>query len=306
LSPTPTQAVHTNDPIITKDSEIKSTIQPEIIIHEAVFEGDIEYFSNVWMTANGDPITNARISVELYDKGDDKVYSYSTETSQNGSYQLLFNYTNLVPENYYWLVHFEKSGYQEWKNIRINITILPHTFRFNIEFNEELIQGETYYSSVIVYYANVQNQTITSPYNTYIPISGPVTDVQVLMSLNLLYEDGSEVRTTKAGITDENGVGLIYLTSEETEGLQSIESVSYVVEESHYNHGVAQTVPESEFPEIITTKEPRIIQMINENLYLLVSSLIIMFIVIFLRRRLIPRKNRPIDQTYPDHAQPPL
>ncbi|MHA2248979.1 MAG: hypothetical protein ACXAD7_01390, partial [Candidatus Kariarchaeaceae archaeon] len=261
------------------------TNRPEISLVTTVFEGDFETISGNWTTVNDTIIEHGWVFIEFYDKGNDKVFSQEFLVS-NSSYSLKFNYSGYEPEEYYWEIRFESVGYQNWTNYRFDIDIQRHTYRLDLQLNEELIPGEKYYMTTIVYYNNTINQTTSIlSLNEINAISGPVEGISVLFSLRLRYGDDTVIKITKSAISDENGVALAWLNPSETSNLVEIMEIRSIVEETKFNNVSTKSPPSGTYPEITGTDSgllPFIEGLINEYLYYIFAGFATIFGLVIL------------------------
>ncbi|KKL11283.1 hypothetical protein LCGC14_2547360, partial [marine sediment metagenome] len=109
------------------------------------------------------------------------------------------------------------------------IVILPHTLSIEIIFASTLVKSEEFFISANVTYANQRNSNLLSLSS----ITGlhKAQGINVTFVITAINDAGTEVRFTKVGVTNENGIVQVSLDSLETENLIDILSITASIEE---------------------------------------------------------------------------
>ncbi|OLS28381.1 MAG: hypothetical protein HeimC2_07270 [Candidatus Heimdallarchaeota archaeon LC_2] len=206
-------------------------------IEEFVYEGDVEALSiQGWQTTNDTEILGASlnakllaINVEGYNEGD--IVTQLSLSSVNGLFPLILNYTSLQNGTYQWVFIFDKVAYDiQITPLRLYVVkILPHVLSIEIFVQSILIQGEEFSISARVSYNDPRNDSSSIGLNTLTPYGGGVPDVDVSFILTYLTTTGSEATLSETITTDTNGDAVWILTTEATDFIENILSISAAI-----------------------------------------------------------------------------
>ncbi|MCH8906170.1 MAG: hypothetical protein IH840_03690 [Candidatus Heimdallarchaeota archaeon] len=241
--------------ITVKSSSVTETAVVEFELITNVYEGDVEIAIYTWNTSSGDSISEANITaflmdVDSMDLENDQVYaSFQATSAQNGSVELIFNYTSVLPGSFKWVIFFSKGGHEN-KSLLIMVNVLPHNLRIEIQSLDELVKNEEYTISATLYYDNKQQRT-----TTYNPKTGTAEGVNVTFEISLVYEDGDEggetITITKRASTNSGGIATIVLTESETTDVREIQGITVRIEAGGQFAALSVEIDSSEFPTIV-------------------------------------------------------
>jgi hypothetical protein len=285
--------------IRVKDPEIIDTTRPIIDLQEIVYEGDVDTITGNWTTTTGDPIQDATILVILtHNLQQQAVYQFTTLA--DGTYILLFNYTDLLPGDYDWEISFQKEGYQAWNDLADSVTIVPHNYQIILDVPPNLVKGEEFFISVTILYNNnnSNNNPATLSLSEVQGRSGAVEGVRVNFEITLLYEDNAIKQVRTFAVSNKNGIALTSLSALDTIGLQSIESITTSIGITEVNTPISV---DHQVPTLtITVGEPelidQILDFIEQNVVLIPIILSLPFAAVFVFAYFNKKKQERITQ----------
>ncbi|MHA1983693.1 MAG: carboxypeptidase-like regulatory domain-containing protein, partial [Candidatus Hodarchaeales archaeon] len=256
-----------------RDPNIIDTNRPIIVLEDIVYEGDLDTIIGTWTTIKGEPISGATITSGLFFNDNPLAgKGFLNNTNENGNYILTFNYTTLEPGTYVWKITFDKSGYQIWDDLTIEVTVQPHTYKILIGVLPELIQGKQYSISATVEYNNTDSSSSLSLNEITDRRDKEVEGVEVEFVVSLLYENGDEKDITLSAITNQNGVAIINISPGFTKGLDRIVSITATISsEGGFNYAAFENF-DGTFPKILPpdpTLVDQIVSAITENIIFL-------------------------------------
>ncbi|MHA2254070.1 MAG: hypothetical protein ACXAD7_27205, partial [Candidatus Kariarchaeaceae archaeon] len=148
--------------LTVKDPLLIETVTPDFFITNDLFEGDVETIEVSWNTLlNGSIVPDATVIITLevvnstyYAVGEIIEHS-SFITFHEDIYDLVLNYTSLLPGEYNWTFEFTKEGYESAEKLYIPFIIHPHNYIITIDTaKDELVQGEEFDIFAEVSFAN--------------------------------------------------------------------------------------------------------------------------------------------------------
>ena len=285
-----------------KDPSITDTEVPSLDITTNIYEGDFELLNGTWITDDGELIDEGRVTISLINKAQESVVNDEFSVV-NGYFQIQLNYTDIPFGDYDWFITLSKDGYQSQTG-ETTVTVLPHNYEIEIQVFGELIQGEEYFISAIVNYANEPNNTSFLALNEISSRNGPTSDIEVLFTIHLVYRDGSETTITKSGFSNEFGVAIISLSAAETDSLAAITNIDARILGNEFSKGSSATLFDNELPNILGPN-PGIFSLLGDNandysviiIIIIVIGIASVYILFALRRKKhdkISKLNRSI------------
>ncbi|MDH5402736.1 MAG: hypothetical protein OEY49_09615, partial [Candidatus Heimdallarchaeota archaeon] len=289
-----TVEIKVRDPLVTETEEIN------IQITQNVYEGDIEIINGTWSQLNSDDfIANATITVILYDLSKtEEILSFTTQTDLNGNFNILLNYTNIAVRNYIWEITFSKDLH-ETKFIDLNVQVQPHSYIIEIQVPSTLVQGESFFITAIVYYAN-ENNSETLSFNEFISKQGKAEGVEVEFEVVYIDTEGQEVKIIKGAMTTYNGIAVIEFKGTDTISIQEITSISASISENEFGNSATADLPSISLPSIAqpnrTLLETLIAGIINQLYLVIMIFIVIIFSIalIYYTRKGIKKKFKTI------------
>ncbi|MHA2031681.1 MAG: hypothetical protein ACW99Q_20065, partial [Candidatus Kariarchaeaceae archaeon] len=230
---------------------------------------------------------DGEISILLFNNVDE-VILISKAPVNNGNYEIILNYTNIIPDNYVWDISFTSSGYESWEGIKFEVTILPHNYVFEVQINDELQPGEKYIITTFVYYEDNLTDGSLSLNQLYSKgKSGEnvgVEGIEVNFETILVYKDGSKIKISKPAITNSKGLAFITISAEETISLQHISEISISIEGHSFGNSNALVLSSSDLPVINTPKqsiEVKLQNTLSDNVILIVIIIALSVLIVF-------------------------
>ncbi|OLS19216.1 MAG: hypothetical protein HeimC2_42230, partial [Candidatus Heimdallarchaeota archaeon LC_2] len=228
--------------IRVKDPTITDTIRPIIEIETRVYEADTEEFQGSWLTTPKEDkggVDGGTVKVQLF-QNLNIIDTFEVITRSDGNFTITFDYTDLNPNNYTWIISFLKDGYQEWFDIEIQFEVLPHTYGITIIIEDSIQQGREYTIVAALKYLNNDSTNPTLSLSEYTPISQDFSvapyDISVEFTIDLIYTDGTGKQIIKVTRTNQDGIALIVLSEQDTTDLDRILSINVQVLESDTNN----------------------------------------------------------------------
>ncbi|MCH8905911.1 MAG: hypothetical protein IH840_02390 [Candidatus Heimdallarchaeota archaeon] len=238
--------------IKVKDRLIIETFTPIINIINEVYEGDFETIEGIWVDINGSGVQNGEVEVWLEDAGlhiEIAGTRNSLKTNDDGQYQLHLNYTNLESGFYIWVVQFIKDPYQA-QSLELELKILPHDYVIELQVLPDLVEGEEYFITVIVYYANRSVDNSSLRLNEYIVKDGRAESIIVQIEVAVEYSDGQAPIYTLQGLSGENGVVAFSLSPAQTQNLLAIKGISATILSTDFGNEVTLKLGDEALPDI--------------------------------------------------------
>ncbi|MHA2032657.1 MAG: hypothetical protein ACW99Q_25075, partial [Candidatus Kariarchaeaceae archaeon] len=228
---------------------LKETVSPGITITSTVREGDYETIQGVWKDIFNDAIIDANVTMTLYN-GTAQIYieTFLNQTDIDGSFNLLFDYSDLPTGDYRWEVLFEAENYIS-QILELNFTIVPHDYSIEVAELSELTQGEEYELSVTIFYGNPDSIIML---NSFVGKSGVANDVEVQLFMEIVLLDGTQSNITKSVTSGIDGKAIFSLTIFETSLISSIGSITFEIPSNQFGNEVSFSVSNLNFPTIIT------------------------------------------------------
>ncbi|MHA2029611.1 MAG: beta strand repeat-containing protein, partial [Candidatus Kariarchaeaceae archaeon] len=262
-----------------KNPLLIDTIYPDLLYSNYAYEGDYELISGVWTDINGGVVQEGEISILLYDSTDEVIQISKVSVNQ-GNYEIILNYTGILPSSYTWELSFNSEGYEPWEGITLGVTVLHHNYGFDVQISDELKPGEEYIITTLVYYEdNITDSSLSLNQLFSKGQSGenvPVEGMEVFFDIYLEYSDGSRIKISKSETTSGVGLAWVTLSPEETTSLVSITGLSISVIGDAFGNANQFEISGSKLPSI-NTPEPEIdIQIQN----VITDNLIFVFIII--------------------------
>ncbi|MFV2014482.1 MAG: hypothetical protein ACC656_03565, partial [Candidatus Heimdallarchaeota archaeon] len=297
--------VGTNTVVVTvKDPQIQETKLVNFEIERFVYEGDIETLSvDGWETDVGGNIDVATVNATLiaidvsgFNKGD--IVKQLSITSVDGKFALVLNYTGLLNGTYEWRFTFQKELHEtQITPLEAHIVkILPHVLTIDITFQSTLTKGKEFQISARVSYNDPRNVSTSLGLNDLTSRAGGVPNIEVAFILTYLATTGSDATLIETITTDSNGDAVWILTSDATDFIENILSISATIaDQSGYTDTGMEVIPElnvkkgSAFFGLIDD----ISAFIEEFLAIILAILATVFIVIiYFLRTLSKRKQK--------------
>ncbi|MHA2254259.1 MAG: hypothetical protein ACXAD7_28180, partial [Candidatus Kariarchaeaceae archaeon] len=199
------------------------TIKPSIDITNSVYEGNIDRIFGYWQANDSSPITFGSISAKLY-QGDNFIDSLFSQTDSNGEFTFDYDYTGLFNGTYTWLVEFSKVGYER-QTVTTTVLILPHTTQIEIDIPDTGTRGDPFIITIEVTYND--NQSTNLSLNEIVQhTTGPVANVNISITFDVIFENGQIIPLQKNGTTDNNGIATLRLYENETKDIVRIIGIS--------------------------------------------------------------------------------
>ncbi|OLS28196.1 MAG: hypothetical protein HeimC2_08510 [Candidatus Heimdallarchaeota archaeon LC_2] len=275
---------------------IVETNAPTIIISSKRFESDIETLNSFWKNINDTGISNANVEIVLLDNGEEVENTYQIfQTTSTGEFQLIFDYTGILPGKYQWVITLTRTGFESQEKI-IDVEILPHTYEIELLPSPTLVEGEKYFITARITYANDLNNSLLSlnqlNLNQIEPVSGAVKGLELEFEIQVSYQNGVTSQLTLSAISDANGIVSIFLAKGQTENLLSIDSIKASISNSIFGTGPSVFLDQNDLPEVTEgTGSP--VNQINDliaeytllGFILLILSIVGLIVYIVINRR---------------------
>jgi hypothetical protein len=214
---------------------LRQTLQPitPSDLASVVHEGDIDTIGGKWLTDESEGVQNAVINITLFTSSNQSLISVITTTLEDGTFEIVFDYSQIPVGTYHWEVHFESVGYVE-KEITIPITVVAHKLNIELIIPEVLIQDETFVIHVKITY-NDSDDTTLLQLAGLTSKTGGAEDIEVIITLNVEYNNGSIIDILKTVVTNSSGQADIILEPYETNSLVKLNSIDAKIEAGEFN-----------------------------------------------------------------------
>ncbi len=283
--------------VIIKDPAIVETQIPLISITQTLYEGSIETMKFQWFTISNTSISSALANFSIYDSSGKWISTYLFTSGSNGIFDILLNYTSLMPGNYHWYVVLSKA-YYETQIFSLPFEIIPHKIKITVDIDNNFVQGENYSISVTVVYNENSKLGLN---NLIMGRNGPAQGVPLSVTIKFITTDGDSSSLIFNITSNNNGVAILLINSVTTQTISELNSITVDVANSMFSIDSQVVISGEDLPKVQIKKQSigdvtsLVASIILDNLVLFIGIILILstfLLLISIQRRRRKEKQR--------------